>query len=123
MSDDTHLDHRIERDTVRENLKRAVWGYATIELLLKQALDALDRKDARIAVLEVANASLKEAESAEDYALGVELRFVEKIVALEAQLARARKFLADYADSERNYQSGSPPSLAEVEAFLREVKP
>jgi hypothetical protein len=39
------------------------------------------------------------------------------------QLAEARKLLADYADAERNYQSGSPPTLREVEAFLRKVPP
>jgi hypothetical protein len=51
-TDDTHLDHKIERDVVRENLKRRRWGYSAIELVLKHALDALDRKDARIAALE-----------------------------------------------------------------------
>lgn len=52
-TDETHLMHKLERDTVRENLRLRPGAFdAGLQVMLERALDALDRKDALIAKLE-----------------------------------------------------------------------
>lgn len=46
----------------------------------------------------------------------------KRIAMLEITLKEALGLLQQYASSERNYQSDSPPTLGEVEKFLKAAK-